>query len=337
MRVMITGATGFIGFHTARALLEAGHELSLLVRNVDKMQGLFGEGRIKYFTRGDITDEGQVRAAMKDCDAVIHVAALVSTQAGDAQRVYQTNVTGTRNVIGGAVELGVERIIHVSSVTALFNPSASILSEDSPVGTGAKGYGRSKVACEEYVRALQEQGHPVYITYPASVLGPEAPEMTEAHTGLQTYLSQFVPLMSSGNQYVDVRDIGLVHQQILEQDPPSNRYVLGGHYIPWKQLGGELERLTGGRIVKIPLSGGLMRAIGSVSDRVAPLFNLDIPLSREGLTYATRWVKMDNSRVERELDFQFRPVDETLSDSIKWLHQKGVITDQQAGRLVSDT
>jgi nucleoside-diphosphate-sugar epimerase len=333
MRVMLTGATGFIGYHTALALLDAGHEVSLLVRNPDKMEKLFGAGVIEHFTQGDITDATRVLEAMQDCDAVVHVAALVSTHAGDSDRVYRTNVEGTRNVIGGAVDLGIERIIHVSSVTALYNPEAQSLHEESPPGTQDSGYGKSKVACEKYVRDLQAAGHLVYITYPASVLGPEAPEMTEAHTGLQTYLAQFVPLMSSGNQYVDVRDIARAHLQILEQQPESRRFVLGGEYIPWRSLGALLDKLTGRRTRKIPFSGAVMRAAGALADRLTPVFNWDLPLTKEGLTYATRWVKMDDSRIREELDFQFTPVEDTLVDSIRWLYREGHITAEQAGRL----
>lgn len=333
MRVMLTGATGFIGYHTALALLDAGHELSLLVRNPDKMEKLFGAGVIEHYTQGDITDAERVLEAMEDCDAVVHVAALVSTHAGDSDRVYRTNVEGTRNVIGGAVELGIERIIHVSSVTALYNPAAKYLHEDSPPGTQSSGYGKSKVACEKYVRDLQAAGHPVYITYPASVLGPEAPEMTEAHTGLQTYLAQFVPLMSSGNQYVDVRDIARAHLLILEQQPESQRFVLGGEYISWRDLGTLLDKLTGRRTLKIPFSGAVMRAAGGLADRLSPVFNWDLPLTREGLTYATRWVKMDDSRIREELEFEFTPVEDTLVDSIRWLHREGQLTGKQVGRL----
>ena len=334
MRVMITGATGFIGFHTAIALLDAGHEVSLLVRSPEKMRKLFGPKRIKHFTQGDIVEGDKVRAAMKGCDAVIHVAALVSTRASDADHVYRTNVEGTRNVIGGAVALGIGRIIHVSSVTALYNPKADLLDENSPPGSQATGYGKSKVACERYVRTLQAEGHPICITYPASVLGPHAPEMTEAHIGLKTFLDSFVPLMSSGNQYVDVRDIARAHLQILEQEPPSNRYVLGGHYIPWTKLGGVLDDLTGGKTLKIPLNGRAMRALGGLADRLAPVFDLELPLSREGLVYATRWVQMDNSRIEAELSFAFTPVEETLVDSIRWLYDEGHIKRKQAGVLV---
>jgi dihydroflavonol-4-reductase len=333
MRVMITGGTGFIGYHTAMALLDAGHDVSLLVRSVDKMLGLYGEDGIEHYTRGDIVEADKVRQAMTDCDAVIHVAALVSTHANDAQRVYDTNVQGTRNVIGTAVELGIGSIIHVSSVTALYDPDAAVLDEDSPPGKAASGYGRSKVACEQYVRALQEAGEPVYITYPATVMGPDDPGLTEAHLGMRTYLSHFVPMMSSGNQYVDVRDIAQVHLRLLQEQPPFGRFILGGHYIPWVDLAGVLEEATGRTLRKLPLNGGVMRVVGKVCDRIGPWFNMEVPMTEEAMGYATQWVQMDNSKVEQELGFEFRPVQQTMDDTIRWLLQAGHITARQAGKL----
>jgi dihydroflavonol-4-reductase len=336
MRVMITGGTGFIGYHTALALLDAGHEVSLLVRSVDKMHRLFGPERIAHYTVGDIIDAGQVRRAMTDCDGVIHIAALVSTHAGDARVVYDTNVQGTKNVIGTAVELGIESIIHVSSVTALYNPAARVLDEHSPPGNAASGYGKSKVACEKYVRSLQDAGEPVYITYPATVMGPDDPGLTEAHLGMRTYLANFVPLMSSGNQYVDVRDIARVHLRLLEGQAPFGRYLLGGHYIPWVELGGMLEQITGRKLRQLRLNAGLMRLAGKVCDRIGPWFNMEVPMTEEAMGYATRWVPMDNAKVERELDFQFRPVEETMADTIRGLCAAGHVTAEQAGKLAQD-
>jgi dihydroflavonol-4-reductase len=335
MRVMITGGTGFIGYHTTMALLGAGHEVSLLVRSVDKMLGMYGEKGIEHYTRGDIIEADKVRQAMTDCDAVIHVAALVSTHANDAQRVYDTNVQGTRNVIGAAIELGIGSIIHVSSVTALYDPDAAVLDEDSPPGKAASGYGRSKVACEQYVRALQEAGEPVYITYPATVMGPDDPGLTEAHLGMRTYLSHFVPVMSSGNQYVDARDIAQVHLRLLQEQPPFGRYILGGHYIPWVDLAGVLEEATGRTLRKLPLNGGVMRVVGKVCDRIGPWFKMEVPMTEEAMGYATQWVQMDNSKVEQELGFEFRPVQQTMEDTIRWLLQAGHITARQAGKLAS--
>jgi len=328
---MITGATGFVGYHTALALLDAGHEVSLLVRSEDKMARLFGPGRIRHFTLGDIGDPAGVRQALDGCDAVVHSAAMVSTRAADAEAVYRTNVDGTATVIGTALELGVGSVIHVSSVTALYDPAAQVLDENSPPGVGATGYGRSKVACERYVRRLQNAGEPVSITYPATVIGPDDPGLTEAHVGLRTYLSQFVPRMPSGNQYVDVRDIALVHRQLLERPDSTGRYVLGGHYIPWVELGGVLRDVTGRKPLELPLSPAILRQAARLCDRIGPRLGLELPLTVEGIAYATHWVPMDNGAVERELGFRFRPVRDSLRDTIRWLHEAGHLSAREAG------
>ena len=150
---------------------------------------------------------------------------------------------------------------------------------------------------------------------------------------MQTYLANFVPLMSSGNQYVDARDVARVHLVLLEQSPPPGRYLLGGHYIPWMKLASVLEPLVERKLLKIPLNGRAMRFAGKIFDRLSPTFNLDIPVTEEGMNYATNWVVMDNSKVERELGFEFRPIEETFTDCIRWLLDAGHITEKQAGRL----
>ncbi|MEQ9462781.1 MAG: SDR family NAD(P)-dependent oxidoreductase [Haliea sp.] len=334
MRVMITGATGFVGYHTARALLDAGHEVSLLVRSVDKMLALFGEDRVHQVTRGDITDAAQVSRALQDCDAVVHSAAMVSTSAGDAKRVYQTNVEGTRLVVGGAIDRGVGRVIHVSSVTALYDPAASSLDETSPPGRASNAYGRSKVDCERYVRDLQDRGAPVLITYPAQVIGPDDPGLTEPHVGLQLLLKGLVPCTSSGTQYVDVRDIAQVHSRLLAQTPPGNRYVLGGHYLDWRGIAQVLESVTGRHLLKVPLPGIAARISGQLYDRLGAWLPLDLPFGAEAMEYATRWVALDNTRVETELDFSFRPLEDSLRDTIAWMYRQGLVSRRQAGQAL---
>ncbi|MEH6584805.1 MAG: NAD-dependent epimerase/dehydratase family protein, partial [Halioglobus sp.] len=236
-------------------------------------------------------------------------------------------------VIGGALSLGVGPIIHVSSVTALYDPKASILDENSPPGAAKNAYARSKVACEEYVRGLQADGEPVYITYPATVIGPDDPGLTEAHVGMQGYLIAFVPLMPSGNQYVDVRDVAEVHLRLLELQPEAGNYTLGGHYLPWSELGEVLDQVTGRKLLKLPLLGGFMRLAGRVFDRLNPYLSSHIPLSEEAMEYATNWIQLDNSKVENMLDFEFRPVEVSMADTVSWLYQAGHINAKQAGDL----
>lgn len=338
MRVMITGGTGFIGYHCAIALLDAGHEVRLLVRSEDKMRRLFGN-RPLDFVVGDVTDEQTVRKALHSCGAVIHTAAMVSIDRRDAQRVHTTNVGGTRLVIGTAVELGLARIIHVSSVTALFDPEAEVLNEFSPPGTAENAYGKSKVESEIYVRELQESGAPIHITYPGSVIGPEDPALTEPHQGLKTYLKGMAPVVSGGNQWVDVRDIAIAHLSLLQSDLPAGRYTLGGHFLPWPELVDMLSSLTGRRMWKIPLPASLMRGIGWAMDVINRILTtpIDAPITHEALVYATRWVVMDDSKAETELGLVFRPIEESLRDAIRSLVKAGEVSLEMAGNIMLES
>jgi dihydroflavonol-4-reductase len=334
MQVMITGGTGFIGYHTARALLAGGHVVRLLVRSEEKMRRLFGDA-ISDFVVGDVTDPAAVNRALRGCDAVVHTAAMVSIDKKDAGLVHETNVGGTRLVIGGAIEQGLTTIIHVSSVTALYDPDATFLNEYSAPGAASNAYGKSKVECEVYVRELQAAGAPIHITYPASVIGPEDPALTEPHQGLMTYLMSTVPVPPSGSQWVDVRDVAFAHRRLLESDLPPGRYTLGGHFVPWTQLVDILMKLTGRRIRKIPLPGSLLRGLGHLVDYLNDVRDkpLDIPLTYEGMVYATNWVKMDNSKCRSELALEFRPLEETLRDAIVSLVQAGELEAEKAGDL----
>jgi dihydroflavonol-4-reductase len=334
MRILITGGTGFIGYHTAITLMEAGHEVRLLVRNEEKMRNMFGD-RIRNFVCGDITDASAINAALTGCDGVVHTAAMVSIDQKDAELVQKTNVGGTKLVIGGAVEAGIQHIIHVSSVTALYNPEARFLNEYSPPGSAENAYGKSKVDSEIYVRSLQDAGAPIHITYPGSVIGPDDPALTEPHQGLIAYLSGTIPVPPSGNQWVDVRDIALAHRALLEIDLNPGRYTLGGQFVPWGKFVDILARLTGRKLRKIPVPGSFMLGLGRLLDSINKRRDkpLDIPVTYEAMTYATHWVKMDDSKARADLGLQMRPVEETLTDTVRWLNSAGHITDEQAGEL----
>lgn len=332
MRVMITGGTGFVGYHCAKVLLKAGHQVCLLVRSEAKLRQLFGS-QPPDFVVGDIVDGASVTRALEGCDGLIHSAAMVSTSASDAEQVYNTNVEGTRNVIGCGLEWGIASIIHVSSVTALYNPAARILDGNSPPGTARSAYGRSKVACEKYVRGLQDAGKNVMISYPATIIGPDSPTLTEPHAGIKLFLTRFVPNAPTGSQFVDVRDVADLHLRLLSSNTRGGRHTFGGHYLPWREMGPLLERLTGRKRLSVPASGKLLRALGRLADLVQNVVPLEVPMGYEAMQYATRWVQMDDSETERALDFSFRPLEESMADTIRWLYQSGHISAAAAGRL----
>ena len=104
---------------------------------------------------------------------------------------------------------------------------------------------------------------------------------------------------------------------------PSGNFTLGGHYLPWVELGPLLEGLTGRRLLKLPLHAGLMRLAGRLLDYFHDHISVQIPVSEESMEYATNWVQLDNSKVEKVLDFKLRPLEESMSDTVTWLYRAG--------------
>ena len=181
MLVLVTGATGFVGFHTVLALSQAGHNVRLLVRNVEKMNKLYADFDVDTsdVVIGEMTDSAVIDKALEGCDAVIHTAAVVGLEPELEEMMMRTNIRGTELVIGGAVEKGIQSIVHVSSVAALFDAKAVTITEHSPLAPPTTAYAASKKQCDEYVRSLIEKGANIAISYPAAVLGPNDPALSE--------------------------------------------------------------------------------------------------------------------------------------------------------------
>lgn len=335
MKVLVTGGTGFVGSHTARALKEAGHSVRLLVRSKSKAEKIYANFNIDIdeYMMGDITDPAAVKVAVEGCDAVIHTAAMVSTVEKYADLVYQTNVVGTQSVIDSALAAGVKKIIYVSSVSAIFHLGESSMNEQSAVCDAKSPYGRSKVACEHYVRQMQEKGAPIVITYPTGIIGKDDPALSEPHFGLKMFVSQFTFTSSAGMQLVNVADLAKAHVTILEKIEGADRFILGGYYYSWHDLLAKTNKVTGRKLLSVHIPGVILRFIGKIADLVTSVTGMELPLTGEGMVYATQWVQADSSKAERELGVEFSCPEKTLADAYRHLYQQGYISAKKAGQL----
>lgn len=335
MKVLVTGGTGFVGSHTAKALKEAGHHVRLLVRSESKAKSVFKNLGIEVdeIMIGDVTDKDAVASAVESCDAVIHSAAMVSTAKKDADQVYETNVGGTKLVIGCSMAAGIKKIIYVSSVSALFNANDTVMNENSPVCIAQNAYGRSKVSCENYARDLQSQGAPIVITYPAGVVGMADPGLSDPHFGLKMFVGQFTFTSSTGMQFVNARDIANAHVAILDRIEGPDRFMLGGHFYSWNELLNITRKVTGRKLFYVHIPGKALRFLGRCADVVIKLTGKEFPFTGEGMTYASQWVYADSSKIENELGLEFTCREETLAEAIRWLYENGHLSAKKAGKL----
>jgi dihydroflavonol-4-reductase len=323
VRVLVTGGTGFVGAWTARAVADSGHEVRFLVRTPEKLDtsaGALGLDTSDHVV-GDITVAESVREALTGCDAVVHCAAVVAFGPGAAERMSSPNLAGARHVLGQAVELGLDPVVHVSSIAAVFDPTLTRLTADLPVAPGLDAYGVSKAQVESYARHLQQEGAPVVTTYPGMVLGPPAGTQTgEATEGIEKGLRmRVVPGRRAAWTVCDVRDLGRVHAAVLESGRGPRRYAAGGVRIDAKEVAEILAQTAGRRMLHLPVPDRLLRGFGRAQDRL----HLGTPVTASRMEYYTRMPESDNDPVEQELGVRFRPPRETIRDAVEGLRALG--------------
>ena len=325
MKIFVTGATGLIGANSAIALLDAGHDLRLLVRDEAVARQWFeAQGYLlDDFVVADMLDKDAVKAGMQGCDAVLHSAAIVDLDARNAQKTRETNLQSIDSVIGSACELGINKILYVSSMSVFYDFSLSVLNETTPLADVRDAYSYSKKLCEERVRELQVQGHPIIATYPAMVLGPNDPKLAESNGAIIRFVTQVMPITSSGIQFIDARDVGLAHCLLLEAEidgaPSQERYIIGGHYIRWAMFADMMQHAAGKRLLKLPIPGPVFRALGAGFDWVRQWVPINFPISREAMAIVTRLPYAESDKLVAKTDIEFRAPESTLSDTVAWL------------------
>ncbi len=337
MRILVTGGTGFIGSHTVVALRRAGHQVRLLARTPAKVGPTFATHGIEIddVVVGDVTDPDAVAKALDGCDAVLHAAAVVALESSRADEVLQTNLRAVQLVVGGAHDRGIERIVYVSSLSALFNDRGEPMTEHSPLNEGQNAYMRSKTDGERWVRELEAAGAPISISYPPGMIGPDDPGLSEGNHMLRAFFKDAMVDTSTGISVFDVRDLAQVHARMLDPATPIGRFVMPGHYLPWPEAIALMDELTGRRVTRVKVPGGLLRVLGRIGDLVKRVYPFDFPLTHEAMSFASQWPGAVPSPALEALGLEFRDVRTTYVDAIRWLSRSGNLTQDEAGTLAS--
>ena len=338
MKVLVTGGTGFVGSHSVHALLDAGHEVRMLVRAPERIAPALDPHGVQppEHAVGDVTDAESVRRALDGCDAVLHAANVFSYDARDVARMQEANRRGTEVVLTTAHELGLEPIVHVSSYVALL-PSDGPVGPDSPLGEPDVPYARSKAESERIARDLQQTGAPVVITRPGMVWGPHDPHLGETATLARDILRGRVWIrVPGGLPMVDVRDVAAVHAAVMEAGRGPRSYLATGEFVPFARLFELLRAATGRRLPAAPAPPArALLAAGAAADAVQRVLPFRLPLQREGPWTIINGRPGDDLLTRQELGVTFRPPADAIADTLRWLHDAGHLSARQAGRAAA--
>ena len=321
MLAFVTGATGFLGSHVARALADQGADLRLLVRpssNLSNVQGLNAET-----ATGDLRDAGSLEKAMSGCDVVFHVAADYRLWVRDPGEMYRSNVDGTRAILEAVRKNNVRRVIYTSSVATIgFRQDGQPADEDSPVSLADMigHYKRSKFMAEQVAMEAGRSGVDVVTVNPTTPIGEQDGKPTPTGRIVVDFLKRKFPAyVETGLNLVDVRECARGHVAALEKGKSGERYILGGEDLTLKQILDKLGAITGlpSPNLKLPylfaFAAGVMdEAITGMILRREPRATVDTVRMGKKKMFAS------SAKAERELGWKIVAVDDALRRAVNW-------------------
>lgn len=321
MRVFITGATGFVGGHVARAYASEGASLRLLTRQTSSLDSLAGIDAETVV--GDLREPEKLRSALTGCDALIHVAADYRLWVRDPAQMYAANVDGTRELLKIAREVGVQRVVYTSSVATMgFKSDGSIVNEETPVSIADMigAYKRSKFLGEqEAIRAAQAGQH-VMILNPTTPIGPGDAKPTPTGRIIVDFLNKKFPAyVDTGLNLVDVSEVARMHVTALEKGTPGERYILGGENLTLKQILDRMSSITGlpSPTMKVPHAVAMAFAFFD-ENFTGRLRGKEPRATVEAVRMGKKTMFASSAKAERDLGFKVIPVYHALRSAIDW-------------------
>jgi dihydroflavonol-4-reductase len=313
-KVLVTGATGFIGSHVAHLLAERGDEVVLGVQ-ADSPDAAIADLDLKR-VKLDVLDRRSVRRALTGAERVFHCAGVTSVRPADAERLFEVNVGGTKLVMNECLRAGVERVVYTSSAAALGPAEPGRTADETQIFTaGRLGIPYVNSVHEAEVEAMRVAAHglPLVCVNPGVCFG--AGDHLLASTRLaRSFLLGRIPVYTDGAaSVVDVRDAAAGHLLADERGEIGERYILGGRNFTFDRLFADLSRLSGVEPpVKLPARAALAAAtVLGAAGRGWPLTPLEVRA-------ATQWWTYRSTKAGRELGWKARPHEETLEATVSW-------------------
>lgn len=326
MNVFMTGATGFVGSHVARAFAAQGASLRLLVRPTSRIDNL--EGLDAETVTGDLRNPVSFRSALESCELLVHTAADYRLWVCNPQAMYATNVDGTRNLLALARELRIKRVIYTSSVATMgFQEDGTIVDENTPVSLKDMigHYKRSKFMAEQEAVVAARAGLQVIILNPTTPIGANDIKPTPTGQIIVDFLNhRFPAYVDTGLNLVDISEVARIHVVAIERGIPGERYILGGENLSLKQILDKMSAITGipSPTTRVPHAVAMVFAF---FDEILTgrLRGKEPRATVEAVRMGRKKMFASSAKAERELGFRIVPVYTALRAAIDWFRAHG--------------
>jgi dihydroflavonol-4-reductase len=326
MKTVVTGGTGFVGANVIRALLQRGIAVRALVREGSDLRNLGGlEIEMVY---GDLRDRQSLDIALKGCDTLYHVAAMYALWAPRRQDIYDSNVTGTINLMQAAEAAGVQKIVYTSSVATIGLPKdgscgneALHLNPREMIGD----YKRSKYLAEQEVLKYAQRGVPVVVVNPSFPVGPWDAKPTPSGQLIVNFLRGKIPAyVNTGLNVIDVEDVAIGHLLAADRGCIGERYILGHANLTLAQIFQLLQEVSGVKAPYLRLPYAVAYIAACVSELIARTLTHKPPfVTRAGVRLSRKYMFFDATKAVRELGLPQTPAKEALRKATYWFRTYG--------------
>ncbi len=326
MNALVTGATGFIGFHVARLLHESGIHVKALVRDE------IGASAIKdlgvELVKGDIRDIDALTRALKGCRQLYHLAADYRLWVPDPATMYEINVQGTKNILHAALMLSIEKVVYTSTVGVLSASTKGKPSNEEDTADIREMVGHYKISkfmAEREVDGFTKKGLPVVIVNPSTPIGPMDRKPTPTGKIIVDFLNGKIPAyLDTGLNFVDVEDVALGHVLAARHGTVGQRYILGNRNMTLREFFESLANATGEEPPKVRLpylpvliAAHVNEALSTWLTRRQPM----IPVT--GVKMARKYMYFDCSKAVRELRLPQSSVEGAIKKAVRWFEANG--------------
>jgi dihydroflavonol-4-reductase len=318
---LVIGASGFLGSHVTRELVERGHQVRVMLRPTSPTRGIDDLDVERVY--GDLFDTAALRRAMAGCDVVFHCAVDTRAWIRDPKPLFRTNVEGLRNVLDVAAEVDLERFVFTSSLGTIGRGVGGPATEETAHDwlNRAGAYLQSRVEAEHLVLdRVREQGLPAVVLCVANTYGPGDWVPTPHGSLLAAAARGRMPayFKKTGSEVVGVRDAAVALVLAAEKGRVGERYIISERYMTSQEMYAVAAEAGGSEPPRFGIPIGLLAAAGRVGDLAARLRNKDYRLTRTSVRLMRIMSPMDHGKAERELGWTPTPAPEVIREAARF-------------------